>query len=719
MRRYLVMILSLALCVSLCAPNILAETTSSVQTPNANDTPAYAEGEVIVTMTDSADPQLSTPGIYSSDLDIEVENSWDFDDVSVSEVSSETLSTEELIDNLSDEKHVISVEPNYYRKKMSTNDSYRPYQWYLNDNSRFQQTSKGVQEEKIPSTLDSSGAIVAVVDTGVDYTHEDLKEHMWTNPYSSLKGTYGYDFADNDSDPMDEDDDGHGTHCAGIISAVRDNETGIAGISEARIMALKIFDKNGEAKDSYIIAAFNYIYQAQSLGANIVVVNCSWGGGGKTSESAKNMINKIGSNGSLFIFAAGNNGINHENTTSTATCPYDIDTNYVVKVGASDYYDNRAYFSDYGKTSVDLFAPGDVILSTVNKDTFVPFLYSSEQQKNLCSYYTSFDSPETTLYTAPEIGQTSNNMTYGQKEFSNNDFLGSDGSGSLSVSISTSQSKANCDLYIDVTNLRLNTRSTYYVSYDMGTEKNGAISWEHFISARNSMSFVRSGSRTYLRLVGISGDFRSLSRIYIDNAAISVAVTSGLAFGKYNVLSGTSMAAPAVSAAVALLATMYPNDTVTQRKNRLLNSTSASKDLSQLCISGGILDLSKLSSATHNPLPSATVTPTGSPQATATPTSETPKAEAKITVKKIVLNKKKATLRFGKKLKLKATITPKNATNKKVKWSVSNKKYATVTQKGVVKAKKKGIAHSVKIYAKAKDGSGKKAVCTIKIKRKR
>ena len=69
-------------------------------------------------------------------------------------------------------------------------------------------------------------------------------------------------------------------------------------------------------------------------------------------------------------------------------------------------------------------------------------------------------------------------------------------------------------------------------------------------------------------------------------------------------------------------------------------------------------------------------------------------------------------------MKKKATVTPKNATNKRVKWYVSNKKYATVTQKGVVKAKKKGIGHTVKVYAKAKDGSGKKAYCKVEIKKK-
>ena len=715
MRRYLVLILSFALCISLCAPVSLAETAESAPSQSQTDTASYVEGEVIVTMKDSADSALSTPGTYSSDM--KVQNSWDFDTINVSEISSDTLSTQELIDDLSEKKHIISVEPNYYRKKMTTNDRYRSYQWYLNDTSDFQQTSLGIQEDNIPSSLDSSETIVAVVDTGVDYTHEDLKAHMWVNPYSSLHGTYGYDFADNDNDPMDEDDDGHGTHCAGVISAVRNNEKGIAGISNAQIMALKVFDKNEEAKDSYIIAAFNYIYQAQQLGANIAAINCSWGGGGKTSESAKNLIEKIGENGSLFIFAAGNSGINHD-TNQADSCPYDIDSTYTVKVGASDQYDKKTSFSDYGITTVDLFAPGERIVSTVNKDSFVPFLYSDNEKKACCSFFTSFDTLDQTLYTAAEIGKQSTNMIYGEKEFSQNDFLGNSKSGSLVIPIHATSSKANCDLYVDVTSLHLNMRNTYYVSYDMGTEKDGSLSWEHFTSVRNAASFTRYGSHTYLRLAGISGDFRSLSRLYFDNAAISVAVSNEISFGKYNVLSGTSMAAPSVTAAVALLSCLYPEDTVSQRKNRLLNCTSKREDLTAYCISGGILDLSKLTTTPADPLPTDPTIASASPEPTISASKVSSKKKI-IRIKKIVLSKKKANLRYGKKLKLKTTITPQNATNKKIKWSVSNKKYASVTQRGVVKAKKKGISHNVKIYAKAKDGSCKKAVCLVKIKKKK
>lgn len=160
------------------------------------------------------------------------------------------------------------------------------------------------------------------------------------------------------------------------------------------------------------------------------------------------------------------------------------------------------------------------------------------------------------------------------------------------------------------------------------------------------------------------------------------------------------MAAPSVSAAAAILASNYTKDTAAQRRERLLTCVRKVSGLSRYCKTGGVLDLRKIPTATCSP-------------ASANTTAK------KVKVTKVKLNKKKATLRYKKKLKLKATVSPKKATNKKVKWYVSKKKYASVTQKGVVKPKKKGIGHTVKVYAKAKDGSGKKAYCKVKIKKKK
>lgn len=714
MRRSISWMLSVLLVFSLIAPEqtIQAEEQLPVQETEG----AYVEGEVLVTLTSPEKTDLTEEGTTSFDEEITVENTWNFGATYISEVSSDSYTTEELMDELEDENNVLSVEPNYYRYKMDINDTYYNQQWYLNGDGAYQGTSDGIQYDTLNQPSGQEDTVVAVVDTGIDYTHEDLAAHMWVNPYSSssLAGTYGYDFGDNDSDPMDDDEDGHGTHCAGVISAVSDNQTGIRGVSKAKLMALKIFNSSGEASDSAIIGAFNYIYRAQSLGTKIAAINCSWGGGGSTSTTIQSLIEKIGEKGGLFIFAAGNDNVNHDSISGKTSCPYDLNSNYVVKVGASDPNDKKASFSDYGKSTVDLFAPGDRIFSTVNSNVFFPSSYDENKREELCEFYTALDTADTEIYTPSEVGRMSSTLFYWGKSYSTEDYYGNAGSGSLSVSISALGKSSTLELYLDVTALGLNKGSRYYLSYELGIPDDSSLYWEHHTSVSKSSSFVTSNGKTYLRLVKLSGNFSSTSNVYIDNIGISKANLNSSVLGKYNTLSGTSMAAPVVSAVTALLAAIYTGDNAGERRNRLLNSTRTITNLSSYCVTGGILDLGKISTASttyasgfvQDSTPAGTITQN---------TSST----TKILVTKVKLNKKKATLRYGKKLKLKATVTPKNATNKKVKWSVSNTKYAKVTQKGVVQVKKKGIGHTVKVYAKAKDKSGKKAYCKVKLKKKK
>jgi uncharacterized protein YjdB len=197
-------------------------------------------------------------------------------------------------------------------------------------------------------------------------------------------------------------------------------------------------------------------------------------------------------------------------------------------------------------------------------------------------------------------------------------------------------------------------------------------------------------------------------------------------------MDGTSMAAPVITGAVAVLSAMFPSDSTLQRKERLLSCVRTVSSLSDKCKTGGIVDMSlfassKVSEQTSvsdsvSDSSSGSVSDSSSGNASdsvldSTSDGDSAGDDSVVLVKKITLNKKKAKLRYKKKLKLTATITPYNASNKKVKWTVSKSKYATVTQKGVVKAKKKGISHTVKVYASAKDGSGKKAVCKVTIRK--
>lgn len=223
-----------------------------------------------------------------------------------------------------------------------------------------------------------NGVLVAVQDTGIDYTHEDLKAAMWVNPNEIpdnglddddngwIDDVYGADFANDDGDPMD--DHGHGTHVAGIIGARGNNNKGIVGtVWYAKIMALKFLDSTGNGFTSDAIQSFDYLLGIMDANAlNKAIINASWGGGGY-SQALYDAIKNAGTKGVLFIAAAGNNG---RNTDFVPHYPSSYNLNYIISVGASTNSDNPAWFSNYGPGSVDVFAPGEAIRSTLPSNTY-------------------------------------------------------------------------------------------------------------------------------------------------------------------------------------------------------------------------------------------------------------------------------------------------------------------------------------------------------------
>lgn len=231
------------------------------------------------------------------------------------------------------------------------------------------------------TSVGSGQTIVAVIDTGVDYTHEDLAANIWVNddevPGDGLDNdgngyvddVHGYDFANNDSDPMD--DHNHGTHVAGTIGAVGDNGLGVAGVNwNVQIMALKFLQANGNGNISAAISALEY---AVENGAKIS--NNSWGFGGGESLALTAAVAEAQQTGHIFVAAAGNGnafgiGVNND---ATSFWPSSIGTDNVVAVAALDHNDQLAGFSNYGARTVDVGAPGVDILSTTIGDTYSTF----------------------------------------------------------------------------------------------------------------------------------------------------------------------------------------------------------------------------------------------------------------------------------------------------------------------------------------------------------
>lgn len=225
------------------------------------------------------------------------------------------------------------AEPNYtYHASWTPNDTY---------------FSNGVQyaPQKVSAqsawdiTRGSSSTKIAILDTGVDYNHPDL----------AGKVIKGYDYVDNDWDPMDRHD--HGTHAAGIAAAQTNNARGIAGMAPSvSIYAVRVLDANGSGSLDDIA---NGIYHAVDSGAKVVSLSL---GGPSGSTSLQNAVNYAVSKGSVVVVAAGN-----ENTSAPSYPAY---YSGAIAVAATDRNDNRASFSNYGSW-VDVAAPGVDIASTV------------------------------------------------------------------------------------------------------------------------------------------------------------------------------------------------------------------------------------------------------------------------------------------------------------------------------------------------------------------
>ncbi len=249
--------------------------------------------------------------------------------------------------------------------------------WGMNNTSQ----TGGVADADIdaPEAWDvstgSRSVVVAVIDTGIDYRHSDLAANMWRNP-GEVAGdgidndgngfaddVYGWDFANNDADPFD--DQGHGTHVAGTIGAVGNNGIGVAGVNwQVSMMGLKFLGADGSGSTSAAIAAINYATRMRrDFGINVVATNNSWGGGGP-SAALRDAIAAGEGVGILCVAAAGNEATNND---ATASYPSGYAS---ISVAATDSSNRLASFSNYGATTVDVAAPGAGILSTTPNNTY-------------------------------------------------------------------------------------------------------------------------------------------------------------------------------------------------------------------------------------------------------------------------------------------------------------------------------------------------------------
>ncbi|MBR2548122.1 MAG: S8 family serine peptidase [Eubacterium sp.] len=510
------------------------------------------------------------------------------EDSVVALVSSDSMSGSRLVRELNKRDDVIIAEKNSRIHALSvSDDAYSDYQWSM----QSKDNAPNVEYEWKEKGVTGTEKIVAVVDTGVDYLHPDLKANMWKNTHREIKGEHGFDFIGGDPDPMDEN--GHGTHCAGIIGAVGNNKEGISGVNQnVRIMALRILDQDGSAWLSHEIAAYNYINKALDLGEPVVAINNSWGGGEESAIFEK-LVDIVGEKGAVTVCAAGNEGANND---VDALYPANINSPYLISVAATERSGELSSYSNYGE-SVDVAAPGSEILSTVPYESYNPSIYG-DKQDDLSAGFNSYTDDENTFGVPDEI------YVNGEKcERSGDVFTGKEGQ---EIRIEKADEGFNDDdnrsLKISYKNLKTDDMIVFLMPYEVedaeirpymsmmcrpsgpknastmfssslfiiadiaedevpdldtlgekqiaGTYISGESTiWDHITMSGDEESEAGDRRRFAIGLYSaVKGDYSVL----IDDIGISRQDIKEEAFGKYDYMSGTSMAAPFISGTVAL-----------------------------------------------------------------------------------------------------------------------------------------------------------------------
>ncbi|TJY42751.1 hypothetical protein E5161_07880 [Cohnella pontilimi] len=280
-----------------------------------------------------------------------------------------------LVQSLKNDASVVYAQPNYIvHADQVPNDPNFTQLWGLDNTGQTIGTSVGTPNVDInaPEAWDiskgSSSLIVAVIDTGVDINHPELKNAIWTNP-AEIPGNgkdddgngyvddvNGWDFYHQDNtvfDPLDGDE--HGTHVSGTIAAAFNNSTGVAGVApNVKILPVKFLGPHGGSTADAILS----VEYAAKMGAKIS--NNSWGGG----DFDQALKDAIEASKMLFVAAAGNDSLNND---ANPHYPSSYDSSNILSVAAVNNKGNVASFSNYGVNSVDIAAPGQAILSSVPK----------------------------------------------------------------------------------------------------------------------------------------------------------------------------------------------------------------------------------------------------------------------------------------------------------------------------------------------------------------
>lgn len=638
MKKFLTVLLSALLVAASLPLSAFAQTEAEEKPAITGD---YVQGEVIVCLetgsanqrSRSALPELLAGAETLMSLSDSAENtnssllrsrSAVSEDTQVlALVKDESRSTEALIAELESYPQVVFAEPNYITTNFETTatETYpdlSDMQWANSDQSSGDNPFEnqkgfniGVPDWNVPgASAESDNPVVAILDTGVDLTNPDLKDKLWTRPagLGLPGGDHGINVSGKGSLETVVDTDGHGTHCAGIVGAAW-NDMGVSGAGEKiEIMAIQ---SNIDIASK--IQGFDYVKQACQKGVNVKAVNLSWGGPGQ-SKALDRAIEETGKAGAIALVASGNSG--WDNDISNSMASGFLNNPYAVVVNSANPTGTMSTFSDYGKRTTDIVAPGSQILSTVPMDQSV---YYPEKDKAPV-WYDNFEDGQDPAISffydaacteAAEVTKISGDKAY-------------EGSKSLSIDIEDAES-GNVVLYSQPMDLsekackienkaisikvaaegqeggacRLKVKNNEGEFEDVEISTSLALdgTWMNYNAIlpkdtdyKNFQMLVMFAFREITFLPDSSSPAATPNRgiIYVDAMGIGDA-SKMLPFDYKN---GTSMATPAAAGAAALLGSQY-NESGAALAARVVGSVTKYSNFTDKCVSGGMVNVSQ------------------------------------------------------------------------------------------------------------------------------
>lgn len=626
--------------------------TDSVSRPSLDAALSLLDAaEEIMDVTGAVQEELSEAGMVSGVSEADPDAAgvkeklnalYDPDDASDDEykikfITSDTYSTEELLELVSDIPSVIFAEPDriyccqdseteeaaedvteaddhsVYAPALYADDTGEPeeeipdltgYQYAFADGAG----GVNVPLWNTPSYLNSEGAVIALFDTGVDYTHPDLKDVMWDRGllYPALKklggGEFGYNALEGEdsSDPMD--DNSHGTHCAGIIGAAW-NSYGISGITNgAKIMAVKSGDANRTFYGDSILRGYSYIKAAKESGVNIAAANNSWSSSA-TSYTVALALKELGKLGIVTCFSSGN----AKSDVDLNCYPISLlrEDNAVITVNSNDSSGSVSDFSNYGIRSSDVSAPGTGILSTipvsmsgVDPDLCLPV-------KDVSGNFVKDDfSAGETYYTYQALGdssietvddETGRALMIGSLS-ANEAFVEIRGGALSSVPRYLAMRARSSELNTTAVFLQVLMRDGSFETVRAQTYLTTSYSSSNIYRLPENMNIETPIIRMESRFHPNRPEAASVSSLYID----SISLTDNRSV--YGYKDGTSMSAPAVSGEVAILAARWPEDDAERLTARVVGSASYREVLQDTSRTGGIADVKRALSCSYSPV---------------------------------------------------------------------------------------------------------------------